>query len=89
MKASHHSLRDDFEVSTKELDCLVTIIDEAIAEEGGVRMTGGGFGGCVVALVPKAKVQAVFDAVTHQYSQQFNLVADIYSCCAAVGAFRE
>jgi len=89
MKASHCSLKDDFEVSTKELDGLVAIIDEVIAEEGGVRMTGGGFGGCVVALVPKAKVKDVVAAVTRQYPQQFSLAADIHVCRATVGAFRE
>lgn len=52
MKASHISLRDDFEITTKEMDGLVKIIDSVLGVEGGVRMTGVGFGGCVVALVP-------------------------------------
>jgi len=52
MKASHISLRDDFEVTTKEMDGLVDMIDSVLGDQGGVRMTGGGFGGCVVALVP-------------------------------------
>ncbi len=89
MKASHHSLRDDFEVTTKELDGLVTIIDEIVGEEGGARMTGGGFGGCVVALVPKDKVKQVFDTVSSEYPEQFGLTPEIYVCTAAAGAFRE
>lgn len=88
MKASHYSLKDDFEVTIRELDGLVTIIDEIVGEEGGVRMTGGGFGGCVVALVPKAKVHQVFEAVSHQYPEQFGLTPDIYVCSTADGAFR-
>lgn len=52
MKASNISLRDDFEVTTKEMDGLVDMISGVVGDEGGVRMTGGGFGGCVVALVP-------------------------------------
>lgn len=48
MLASHHSLRDDYEVSCAELDELVTIARQAGAD--GARLTGAGFGGCVVAL---------------------------------------
>jgi galactokinase len=51
MAASHQSLRDDFAVSTPKVDALVDIIAQALTPMGGgVRMTGGGFGGCVVAL---------------------------------------
>ena len=53
MYASHYSLRDDYEVSCKELDVVVEITED-IGYKGGVygcRMTGGGFGGCCVALV--------------------------------------
>ena len=57
MAASHASLRDDFEVSSPELDTAVTA-----AREGGAvaaRMTGGGFGGSVVALVPPERIADV------------------------------
>ena len=52
MAASHASLRDDFEVSTPTLDALV---DALVAIDGviGARLTGAGFGGCVVALVER------------------------------------
>ncbi|MGJ9469184.1 galactokinase [Actinotignum sp. GS-2025b] len=55
--ASHASLRDDFEVSCPELDCVV----EAACQHGalGARMTGGGFGGSAIALVPIGKVEAL------------------------------
>ena len=88
MRESHYSLRDDFHVSTAELDGLVEIIDQVVGQNGGVRMTGGGFGGCVVALVPRSLVSAVIDAVTSQYPKRFRLTPDIYQCQASMGAFR-
>ncbi len=62
MTASHASLRDDFEVSCPELDRLV---EAACAQPGvyGARLTGGGFGGCVVALVEPGKGQAIGRAI--------------------------
>jgi len=58
--ASHASLRDDFEVSIPELD---RIVEEAMALGAlGARMTGGGFGGCAIALVPDAALHAVLSA---------------------------
>ena len=61
MTESHRSLRDDYEVSCHELDVLVYT---ALAEKGvyGARMTGGGFGGCAIALVDAARLEAVADA---------------------------
>ncbi len=56
MLASHASLRDDFEVSTPELDALVALALEAGAL--GARLTGAGFGGAIVALVPKNRYAA-------------------------------
>ena len=88
MGQSHDSLRDDYEVTTKELDGLVCIINSVINDAGGVRMTGGGFGGCVVALIPAELEQAVIAAVEAQYSSQFGLEAEIYRCHASTGAFR-
>ncbi|MEL7023374.1 MAG: galactokinase [Pseudomonadota bacterium] len=53
MTASHRSMRDDFEMSTPEIDRLV---DDAVAIGAlGARLTGGGFGGCIVALVEEAR----------------------------------
>ncbi|WOH36570.1 galactokinase [Thalassotalea fonticola] len=88
MKESHNSLRDDFEVTTKEMDGLVEIIDGVVGVNGGVRMTGGGFGGCVVALVPRALVTKLTDVVNNDYPQQFGLKPSIYLCTATQGAFR-
>ena len=61
MDASHASLRDDYEVSTRELDRLV----EAAKEHGaaGARLTGAGFGGCVVALCKGSRMQDLLDGL--------------------------
>jgi galactokinase len=88
MQESHISLRDDFEVTTKEMDGLVDIISSVLGSAGGVRMTGGGFGGCVVALVPTTMVDQVKDAVNSRYEQEFFLKPSLYLCTATQGAFR-
>ncbi len=54
MAQSHLSMRSDFEITVPAIDELVEAIDERIGGAGGVRMTGGGFGGCIVLLVPEA-----------------------------------
>ena len=66
MRASHDSLRDDYEVSCEELDLAVVAARDAGAL--GARMTGGGFGGSVIALVPAAAVDAVVWAVTSAFA---------------------
>ena len=64
--ASHASLRDDFAVSTPELDLVV---DTALGAGAlGARMVGGGFGGSVLALLPVGKVDAVGDAVRRRFA---------------------
>ena len=88
MKESHISLRDDFEVTTKEIDGLVDIIGSVLGTDGGVRMTGGGFGGCVVALVPNHLVAKVTAVINSKYQQAFGLSPSIYHCSASQGAFR-
>ncbi len=87
MKKSHNSLRDDFEVTTSELDYLVEIISEELGDKGGVRMTGGGFGGCVVALVPKNLVEDVTETIMTNYKVKTGLTPDIYICSTEDGAF--
>jgi galactokinase len=65
MSASHASLRDDYEVTVPQLDVAAAAAQEAGAL--GARMTGGGFGGCVLALVPAGAEEAVEDAVRAAY----------------------
>ena len=62
MAASHASMRDDFEITLPAIDQLVAELQAAIGPRGGARMTGGGFGGAVVALVA---ADAVETAVAH------------------------
>ncbi|MGC6746616.1 galactokinase [Escherichia coli] len=59
MAESHASMRDDFEITVPQIDTLVEIVKAVIGDKGGVRMTGGGFGGCIVALIPEELVPAV------------------------------
>ena len=86
MAASHASMRDDFEITVPLIDRLVDIVKGVIGTKGGVRMTGGGFGGCVVALVPAALVEPVRAAVDQDYRGPQGEQATIYVCSAAAGA---
>ncbi len=61
LTASHQSMRDDFEITTPEIDLIA---ETAVAAGAlGARMTGGGFGGCVIALVPEDAVDSVMTAI--------------------------
>jgi len=66
MIASHASLRDDYQVSTPELDALVEIA-QSVPGVIGARMTGGGFGGCIVALVKGNAVESLTNAIAQHY----------------------
>jgi len=86
MAESHVSMRDDFEITVPPIDALVEIIGSVIGDAGGVRMTGGGFGGCVVALAPEALVPQVEAAIAERYPAVSGLEATIYVCRASAGA---
>jgi galactokinase len=85
MIQSHNSLRDDYEVSCAELDFLV---EEAMKVKGvyGARMTGGGFGGCIVALVQPRSVETLIDKVHRAYTAKFNRQPNSFVTGAAAGA---
>lgn len=68
LSGSHDSLRDDYEVTGVELDTLVSLLRESGAI--GARMTGAGFGGCAIGIVPKEKVKDVTTYVTHYYTEK-------------------
>ena len=85
MVASHESLRDDYEVSGRELDDMV---DAALAAPGclGARMTGGGFAGCAVALVESPQLEEFVAATTRLYREWWtNLEPSLYVCKASDG----
>jgi len=69
MNASHASMRDDFEVSTREIDALVEIAQSA-AGVYGARLTGGGFGGSIVALAQEESAAATAEHIAHAYAKQ-------------------
>jgi galactokinase len=88
MYASHNSLRDDFEVSCRELDVLVELA-QGIGEAGGMigsRMTGGGFGGCTVSLVHSDRVEEISAAIRDGYRQQTRIEPDLFATRPAAGA---
>ncbi len=86
MAESHASMRDDFEITVKEIDVLVDMVKEVIGEQGGVRMTGGGFGGCIVALMPFSLVEKVISTVAQNYESMTGLRESVYVCKAQNGA---
>ncbi len=86
MAASHESMRRDFEITVPEIDYLVDIIQDTLGEVGGVRMTGGGFGGCVVALAPKESVNEIISCVESSYARVTGLKESILVCNASDGA---
>ena len=86
MRESHLSMKSLFEITVPAIDLLVDTIDNALAGEGGVRMTGGGFGGCVVALVPSDKIDSVSKAVSNQYFSGTGLKETLYKARPTNGA---
>lgn len=83
MAESHASMRDDFEITVPPIDTLVEIVKEVIGDRGGVRMTGGGFGGCIVALMPQDLVESVRAAVAREYPLRTNGLQETFYVCKA------
>jgi galactokinase len=85
MVASHNSLRDDYEVSCPELDFLV---ETAMTVKGvyGARMTGGGFGGCIIALVQPRAIEQFNSTIESSYKKQFGIAPSIFVTDAMAGA---
>jgi galactokinase len=86
LAAGHRSLRDDLEVSTPELDLLVELAVAAGA--WAARMTGGGFGGAIVALAPASECARIAATVADRYGAQTGRVAETLVTRAADGARR-
>lgn len=85
MAESHISMRDDFEITVPAIDTLVDIVKQVIGNHGGVRMTGGGFGGCIVALAPQYLVNDIRQAVSQQYHHKTGMKEVFYLCQASGG----
>jgi galactokinase len=86
MAASHVSMRDDFEITHPAVDRLVDIAQAAVGRDGGARMTGGGFGGCVVVVLPDARIDGVRAAIEAAYRSPDNESPTIWVSHAASGA---
>jgi galactokinase len=86
MTASHASMRDDFEITVAEVDLAV----ETALSTGayGARMTGGGFGGCVLALIDASEADAVAAAVSDAYAARGFTAPDTFVATPGPGARR-
>jgi galactokinase len=85
MGASHRSMKEDFEITCPEIDCLVEV---AQSVEGviGSRMTGGGFGGCTVSLIETKRMAEIVETITKQYQSATNIVPVAFVTQPAQGA---
>ena len=85
LQAAHTSARDDYEVSCPELDLLVAALMEMPGVLG-ARLTGAGWGGCVIALVEEPAVEDVSRRIQARYHEATQLNADVYVCRAGLAA---
>jgi galactokinase len=87
MRASHRSLAEDFEVSTPEIDLLVSLADERPGVYG-ARITGGGFGGSVLLLAARGTAREAADAVAAAYRERMGRAATVLLPIGDAGAIR-
>lgn len=87
MAASHASMRYDFEITLPAIDELVDAVAKELQGIGGVRMTGGGFGGCMVAVVPRIQVDKVLAVVERGYPDGRTPAPVAYVCQPVDGAY--
>jgi galactokinase len=85
MGSSHRSMKEDFEITCPEIDCLVEV---ALSVEGviGSRMTGGGFGGCTVSLIETKRTTEILDTITNRYRSTTGIVPTAFVTQPAQGA---
>ncbi|CAN5670466.1 hypothetical protein BH24ACT22_BH24ACT22_19440 [soil metagenome] len=84
MYASHASMRDDFEISTAEIDTVVAVSAELGAP--GARLTGGGFGGCAICLVESRKIDALRQKIQAVFAGREFQAPDFYEFVPVTGA---
>jgi galactokinase len=87
MQESHVSMRDDFDITTPEIDYLVKILHTAGNDFAGARMTGGGFGGCVIAIAASDRMPELINAVETHYHANTGCEPTIIRAKASNGAF--
>lgn len=86
MAESHASMRDDFEITVEPIDFIVSTLAEYLGDHGGARMTGGGFGGCVVTLMPHDRVDGARKLLARTYQARYGARESVYVCSAAEGS---
>ncbi|MBY0583126.1 MAG: galactokinase [Sphingomonas sp.] len=86
MADSHASMRDDFEMTVPPIDAMVAILQRVVGSAGGARMTGGGFGGAVVAVLPHQLVPDARAALLNNYRTPTGELPDIMIETASAGA---
>lgn len=85
MREAHASARDDYEISTPEIEALVSVANAAPGTIG-ARLTGAGWGGCIVAVVRQDRSQDFREAVMQGYRQKTGISAQVFVCRSAAGA---
>ena len=85
MAQSHESMKSLFEITTPQIDFIVDTVANLLGNRGGVRMTGGGFGGCVVSLVPNNLVEEVILTIQNTYENKTDLKETIYRSQPVIG----
>jgi galactokinase len=85
MDEAHASARDDYEISTPEIEALVRLASE-LPETRGARLTGAGWGGCIVALVEQEGIETFRRHVTQGYKRETGLDTQVTVCHSAAGA---
>ena len=88
MAESHASMRDDFEITLPEIDQLAATLSVATGGVGGARMTGGGFGGCVVALTRQDRVPMLKEAALNHFAAVGRAPSLIHACRPSAGLER-
>lgn len=86
MFQTHDGLSKLYEVSCDELDFLVDQVKQ-FPEVIGSRVMGGGFGGCTINIIEKAKADAIISAVTSAYEKQFNIKPEVYEVATSDGTY--
>ena len=86
MFQTHEGLSKLYEVSCSELDFLVEQVKQH-AEVIGARVMGGGFGGCTINIIEKAKANPIIASVTAAYKKQFNIDAEAYEVATSDGTY--
>ena len=86
MFASHTGMQREYEITTPELDTLVELAQQQGAL--GARMMGGGFGGCIIALMKKKNRKEAIQRITQSYQQTYDLTPEVYELALSEGVSR-